>query len=180
MTEEQIQKRINTLYPIRGSNKNLQIIRREAYLAGYRDAIDDMHTPEEKDFFEKVAVGLRNLWPTGEKDGKYPWRDSVTNLTKRLKFIWKERDIEDKYSVDDCLVAGRKYLSQFETDAKYMQVLKYFIFKTVKIPASDGKITYVYKSTFADILEGSKLADIQNEWLSAFETSISDEQGVLI
>ena len=109
---------------------------------------------DNESFYTQLAEQLRELWPQGEKDGKYPWRDSVKNISIRLQFLWKERALGTKYSIDDCLVAARKYLSQYEDNVKYMKILKYFIFKQKKIVSKeDGKITYTYQSDFADILE---------------------------
>ena len=42
-------------------------------------------------FFEELAGRLRELWPPGEKDGKWPWRDSVSNLSRRLETLWRDR-----------------------------------------------------------------------------------------
>ena len=79
-------------------------------------------------FFDELAGKLRELWPPGEKDGKWPWRDSVSNLSRRLETLWRDRGLKDK-TIDECLSAARKYLAQFEDNVKYMQTLKYFIMK---------------------------------------------------
>lgn len=117
-------------------------------------------------FFKELAEKLRELWPPGEKDGKYPWRDSVKNLTTRLKILWKERNLDKyKFNITECLEVARRYLVQFENDTKYMKTLKYFIYKQNKIVAHDGKITYTFGSQFADMLEGKGDVDrIENEW----------------
>ena len=150
---------------------------RNAYVKGYLDALNDTFQASD-DFFEQLATALRDLWPSGEKDGKYPWRDSVPNLVKRLQFLWKDRQLADKYSIDDCLVAARRYLAQFETNVKYMQVLKYFIFKQNKLVGKDGRVTYTYKSTFADLLESNPTDT--SDWADIFESSNTLEQGELI
>lgn len=145
-TVNQIREQAKRLYP------NMASAVVEAYVRGYIDSRneDSVNT----DFFTDVATGLWHLWPSGEKDGKYAWKESVPNLVKRLKFIWHEQELGNNYSVEDCLRAGRRYISQFQNDTKYMQVLKYFIFKQTKLVSKiDGKITYSYKSTLADFLE---------------------------
>lgn len=131
---------------------------------------------DEKDFFTELAEKMRELWPPGEKDGKYPWRDSVSNLSRRLKLLWDERGIKDK-SIDDCLVVARKYLAQFENNAKYMQTLKYFIMKQDQMVKSNGRITYTNKSTFADMLESNSMME---EWGDVFESSNTVDQGLFI
>lgn len=135
----------------------------EAYVRGYIDSQNAYKyaVAKDDDFFTKVATGLHCLWPSGEKDGKYAWKESVPNLVKRLKFIWNEQNLGNSYTVEDCLRAGRRYLAQFQNDTKYMQILKYFIFKQTKLVSKiDGKITYSYKSTLADFLE-DKTAQIE-------------------
>ena len=133
------------------------------------------------DFFTDLAAALRNLWPVGEKDGKYPWRDSVPNISTRLQTLWKQRDLS-KYTLDDCLVAARKYLSQFESNVKYMRTLKYFIFRQNKIVEKNGRIRYTFESLFADMLEGLSTLEKQSDW-TVLEESVEFqplEQGVLV
>lgn len=119
----------------------------------------------QQSFFEELAEGLRNLWPPGEKDGKYPWRDSVSNLSRRLEALWRDRQLKD-FSIDDCLMVARRYLAQFEQSTKYMKTLKYFILKQDKLIAENGRITYTNSSLFADMLEGKVEIDIgmDDEW----------------
>lgn len=124
----------------------------------------------DKDFFDELATKLREMWPPGEKDGKYAWRDSVSNLSRRLKYLWGDRFRDKKFTIDECLVAARKYLAQFEDNVKYMQTLKYFIMKQKSLVEDNGRIRYVNESKFADILEGlSDQEKIDNEWKQALE-----------
>lgn len=128
-------------------------------------------------FFEELAGKLRELWPAGEKDGKYPWRDSVGNLSRRLEALWKDRGFKDK-TIDECLMVARRYLAQFEDNAKYMQTLKYFILKQDSlVDKNTGRIKYINKSVFADMLESNS---VMEEWGDAFESSNTFEQGELI
>lgn len=131
------------------------------------------------DFFTQVATGLRALWPSGEKDNKYSWRDSIPNLRKRLQFIWEQRGYTTEHSVEDCLSAGRLYLSKFEEDTKYMQLLKYFIFKQKSLIGIDGKITYTYQSTLCDLLD--EKVDLQ-EYIDNADATMSavDNMGELV
>lgn len=128
------------------------------------------------DYFVTLAEGLRELWPAGEKDGKWPWRDSVSNLTRRLKNLWDIRELKE-YPLDACLSVARRYLAQYEDNAKYMQTLKYFILKQDEVVGKDGRIHYTNKSVFADMLESSSTFD---EWNDVFESSNTYEQGELI
>lgn len=114
-------------------------------------------------FFETLAKKLRDMWPAGEKEGKYPWRDSVSNISKRLRTVWTIRHLEN-YSLDDCLRAARRYLSQYEDNVKYMQILKYFIMKQKSITDATGKITYINESKFADMLESQEKLIVPEDW----------------
>lgn len=124
---------------------------------------------QDRAFFTKVATGLRELWPPGNKEGKWPWRESVSVLADRLKFIWDKYGLEDEYTVDDCLEAGRKYLSRYEkADTKYMQILKYFIFKQKDVGVTEnGMIKKTYESTLVKLLQ-----DKQKEEQLPFEDFI--------
>lgn len=121
---------------------------------------------QSKDFFKQLAEGLWKMWPTGEKDGKYPWKDSIPNLVERLSNLWRNRGFRnDQFTVDACLEVARRYLSKYENDKKYMKTLKYFIMKQSKLIEPSGKIKYVNDSMFADMLEGKAEVDaVQNEW----------------
>lgn len=121
----------------------------------------------EKDFFTRLAEALRPLWPAGEKDGKYPWRDSVANLSRRLYTLWNVRNLKE-YTIEQCLTVARRYLAQYETNAKYMRTLKYFILKQGEIIDKAGLIRRTNESIFADMLEGdeSTVTNTQEEWES--------------
>lgn len=129
----------------------------------------------KKDFFTELAEKLRELWPPGEKDGKYAWRDSVPNLSRRLKVLWDERFKGKEFTIDECLVAARKYLAQFEDNVKYMQTLKYFILKQKSIVEKDGRLRYISESKFADILEGNSELAAMDEWNDILNGSSIDE-----
>lgn len=132
------------------------------------DKFELVKISKANNFFDELAEKLRELWPPGEKDGKYPWRDSVANLSKRLTVLWAQRfpkTTNRNYTIEDCLTVARRYLAQFEDDTKYMQILKYYILKQRSIVQQNGRIKYVTESKFADMLEGKSDVDaIQNEW----------------
>lgn len=131
----------------------------------------------KKDFYTELAEKMRELWPPGEKDGKWPWRDSVSNLSIRLRSLWTSRNLKD-YTIEECLTVARRYLVQFEDNAKYMMTLKYFIMKQDKLVGKDGRINYINKSVFADMLESVSSTD--DEWNTIFESTSTTEQGELI
>lgn len=171
MTTSELIRHAQSLYPtlLKGRNPTVDDVI-TAYIKGYTDAVTE---PDTKNFFVKAAEGLRNLWPSGEKDGKYPWRDTTDNLARRLEFIWREFKYKDKYSVDDILRAGRRYLSQFQDNTKYMQTLKYFIFKTEDTRGRDGKNVRTYKSMLCNLLESQESFAYQEEFASLEENEIN-------
>lgn len=184
MTQEEVYNKANQVFPMIGPDP--PIAERNAYARGYLDAIADLNRMPS-DFFEQVAEGLRKLWPAGNKqvimpDGsikEYAWRDSVSNLVKRLEFIWKDRQFRDKYTVDNCMMAARRYLSQYENNTKYMQLLKYFVFKQGKLINKNGKAMHTYESKFADMLETNPI-DQTDSFYELFESSNTYDQGELI
>lgn len=122
----------------------------------------------ESDFFTELASKLRELWPAGEKDGKWPWRDSVANLARRLKTVWTFRDME-KYTIDQCLSAARKYLAQYEDNTKYMRILKYFILKQSSVIERNGKRKIINESLLADMLENMPVFEEEPEIAFEYE-----------
>lgn len=151
-----------------------------------RGRLDDMlywldnHTYEAKegddDFFVKLANGLREIWPTGNKDGKYPWRESVSNLVIRLRALWRARNIKTR-NVESVLTVARRYVAQYENDLTYMRTLKYFIYKHVaSLPNEKNKNKIICESPLADMLEGKNDIDyVMNEWDSIFnEATVQD------
>lgn len=149
--------------------------------ANFADVVLQLNTSDEtfelvksnkkKNFFVELAEKLRELWPPGEKLGKYPWRDSVPNLAKRLEMLWAERFPDKAYTIEECLIAARRYLAQFENDVTYMQVLKYFILKQEPIAKPNGHLTYVNKSKFADMLESNTEFDKMESEMDALMNS---------
>lgn len=170
MTLTQAQRKAELKYP---ADEKM----REAYLQGFTDASVKCKSDA---FYKEAATKLRELWPTGEKDGKYAWRDSIPVLSKRIKFIWEENNLEDKYTIDDILRAGRIYLSRYQESTKYMQICKYFIFKQDKIVKKNGEITYSYKSTLCNILESNEMNEILDTFDSPESVIEPMEMGVLI
>ncbi len=152
-------------------------------MLGPNDAIYSLVKVTKKSFFEELAEGLRELWPAGLKDGMYPWRDSVDNLTRRLQTLWAHRfpTVNDgSYTIEQCLTVARRYLAKFESDTKYMRTLKYYILKQQKILLPNGRFKIVDESLLADMLEGKAAEDaFQNEWDDILN-SASIEEGEII
>ena len=122
------------------------------------------------DFFDELATKLREMWPKGEKDGKYSWRGSQKEIVDRLKMLWAMRFKERSFTLEQCLVAARKYLANYEDNVKYMRTLKYFILKQPKVvDVKDGSLMWGQKqSVFADFLENPETFADYHEELESF------------
>ena len=126
---------------------------------------------EKDEMFNSMATQLKQLWPTGTREinGKrYPWQDSVANLTVRLKQVWNSRELADKYTIDDVLKCARQYLSDYENNAKYMLSLPYWISKEKSITDSKGVTKKIYVSKMADLLESKTTTEETEDWTSVF------------
>lgn len=100
----------------------------------------DMEIIEEvqgKDRYEILADKLRELYPTGRKNGtQLQWRDSTAVIAKRLKAFVKRFKVD--YPDEEYINATKRYIEGFNGSYQYMQVLKYFIMKSV---IEDGMVT---------------------------------------
>lgn len=98
----------------------------------YELLISNMNIPEEtsEDRFVKLAEKLREIFPAGKKPGyAYTWRDSVSCITDRLKKFFVKYDPDYQYTDEQIIAATKKYVDSFNGNYKYMQLLKYFIWK---------------------------------------------------
>ena len=77
--------------------------------------------------YTELANKLREIYPAGKKPGyAYTWRDSTSCIADRLK---KFKLKYGSYSDEDIINATKAYVNSFNGDYKYMQLLKYFIWK---------------------------------------------------
>ena len=136
--------------------------------------VDKVKVEVGKEFFNVLAEKMRALWPQGDKDGKYAWREPVAALSKRLETLWSIRNL-GKFNIDDCLRVCRAYLSEYEhSDIKYMQVVKYFVLKQKEVVDKNGRIRYISTSRFADMLEGIKVVNDAQEFEELMSGSTTD------
>lgn len=112
--------------------------------------------------YMKLAEQMRFIWPSGMKDNKWPWRDTVLKLARRLKDLNTIRDIK-KYTNSQILQVCRQYVNQYEgKSTKYMMLLKYFIYKKRNEVGPNGVVRTVFDSKLADMLENS--ATVMENW----------------
>lgn len=121
--------------------------------------------------FEDMATQLKQLWPSGTREingRRYPWQDSVKNLTIRLKQLWNSKGFGDKYTTQDVLKCAREYLSDYEEDTKYMLSLPFWIAKEKTITDAQGKTKRLYTSKMADLLESAVTSNTTDSWEDIF------------
>ena len=126
-------------------------------------SIDSDKNVSDKDSeFTELATELREIYPAGRKDGTtYMWRGTTAEVAKKLKtLVVKYGFVINKESV---IKATKEYVNSFNGNYRYMQLLKYFILKSVK--DADGNVDI--KSELMSIIENSGQLDAQREdWVS--------------
>ena len=86
--------------------------------------------------FNILADKLRELYPEGRKEGtNYYWRDSTKIIARRLKALDKKYGID--FTDEQAINATKRYIDSFNGNYTYMQLLKYFIMKSV---LKDGEL----------------------------------------
>ena len=86
--------------------------------------------------FNILADKLRELYPEGRKEGtNYYWRDSTKISARRLKALDKKYGID--FTDEQAINATKRYIDSFNGNYTYMQLLKYFIMKSV---LKDGEL----------------------------------------
>lgn len=114
------------------------------------------------DRFSILADKLRELYPTGRKSGtQLQWRDSSRAIALRLKAFVKrfKVDFTDEQYID----ATKRYIGSFNGNYQYMQVLKYFIMKSV---LEDGMT--VTNSQLLSYIQNEE-ADVTDDWTSTLK-----------
>lgn len=82
----------------------------------------------EHDRFMVLADKLRSLFPEGRKEGtNLQWRDSTVMICKRLKSLVKKYGVP--FTDEEAVDATKRYVESFRGDTRYMQILRYFLWK---------------------------------------------------
>lgn len=112
--------------------------------------------------FTELATELREIYPAGRKDGTtYMWRGTTAEVAKKLKTLV----VKYGYTInrEDVLKATKEYVNSFNGNYRYMQLLKYFILKSVR--DADGNVDI--KSELMSLIENSDQIDAQrDDWVS--------------
>lgn len=122
------------------------------------DVFTDSNYEEDNASIEVLANTLREIFPTGKKEGtSLMWRDSTKVITQRLKTFFKKFGEVNHNAI---ITATKKYVESFNGDYKYMQVLYYFICKRYIV---DGQAED--KSQLLAYIENPE-EDINDNWMN--------------
>ena len=110
------------------------------------------------DRFDALADKLIVLYPQGKKPGtNYYWRDSRSIISSRLKKIVAKYKVS--FTDEQAVNATKKYVESFNGDYRYMQLLKYFIWKNKTseegVESSSQLLSYI---------ENEGQSECDNEW----------------
>ena len=103
--------------------------------------------PKDVDRYTALADKLKQIYPEGKKPGtSFFWKDSTNAIADRLKkFFLKYGDYSDEEIID----ATKRYVMSFNGDYRYMQLLKYFIWKN--------------KVTGGELVEGRLVGEVEKQ-----------------
>lgn len=111
---------------------------------------------KEQDRFMVLADKLREIYPQGKKQGtNLQWRDSTVMISKRLKSLIKKYGVS--FTDEEAVAATRRYVDSFHGDYRFMQVLRYFLWK-------DDKINGEEVSQFLSYLQNDDGQDNNSDW----------------
>ena len=122
----------------------------------------DKNVIDKDSEFTELATELREIYPAGRKDGTtYMWRGTTAEVAKKLKTLVVKYGFT--INREDVIKATKEYVSSFNGNYRYMQLLKYFILKSVK--DADGNVDV--KSELMSIIENSGQVNTQrDDWMS--------------
>ena len=122
----------------------------------------DKNVIDKDSEYMELAVKLRELYPAGRKEGTtYMWRGTTAEVAKKLKTLV----VKYGYTLnkEEVIKATKEYISSFNGNYRYMQLLKYFILKSAKDTDGNTEI----KSELMSLIENSGQVDNQREdWMS--------------
>jgi len=80
--------------------------------------------------YTQLATDIRECFPKGSKDGKYPWRGTIKSLVDKLRKLDKGHGMGD-YANEQIVAVCKNYTDQFNlmTMDRGMQIAPYFIEK---------------------------------------------------
>lgn len=112
-----------------------------------------------------LAKTLKDIYPKGKKDSKYPWSEGVALIEKRLQLFYKKYGTKEDgtlYTPDEIIDATKRYLASFNGNYQYLQLLKYFIFKE-KLDISGERDSTSSLLTFLEA-EEDEFTNLSQDW----------------
>lgn len=120
------------------------------------DSLD--YSEDEKERLRKLAIKLQEVYPRGRKDGtNYMWRGTVAEIVRKMKILNKKYNFH--FTDEQAVKATEEYVRSFNGNYRYMQLLKYFILKTVR--DEDGNVDV--KSEFMSLIENEGQDELLRE-----------------
>jgi hypothetical protein len=117
----------------------------------------DKAVDNKEEWFNNIANKLREIYPKGKKSGtSYMWRDSTAVIARKLKTLVAKYGYN--FTEEQAIKATEEYVKSFGGDYRYMQLLKYFILKTVN---NAGEIEI--RSDFMSYIENEG-QEASNDW----------------
>lgn len=116
------------------------------------------YTENDNSRLEKLAEKLREIYPTGRKEGtSYMWRGTTAEIVRKLKTL--ETKYKFKFSDEQAIKATETYVKSFNGNYRFMQLLKYFILKAGR--DEDGNVEV--KSEFMSLIQNEGQENIVRE-----------------
>jgi hypothetical protein len=110
-------------------------------------AESDNSSEHQDSELNNLAQTLKEIFPKGAKEGSggLQWTGSKQLIVNRLKLFFKRYG---KFTNEEIINAAQAYVNSFNGNYRYMQILKYFIFKdkrtdTGMIDSESQLLTYI-------------------------------------
>lgn len=116
----------------------------------------------KEDKYTELAKELRELYPTGKKEGTpYMWRGTTAEIARKLKTLTVKYNYS--FTKEQVINATKEYISSFNGNYTKMRLLKYFILKSER--DADDNINII--SELMTIIENEGQTETHKEdWMS--------------
>ena len=109
--------------------------------------------------YKALADKMREIYPKGLKPGtNYQWRDSTAIIADRLIKLVAKYSIE--FTDEEAIDATKRYITSFNGNYKYMQILKYFISKQKPVEGAPAE----QNSQFLSFLQNKENIIENQDW----------------
>lgn len=122
----------------------------------------DKNIIDKDEEFTKLANELRELYPSGRKDGTtYMWRGTTAEIAKKLKTLTVKYGYS--FTPEQAIAATKNYINSFNGNYRTMRLLKYFILKSEKDADDNVNVT----SEFMALIENEgQVNNKREDWMS--------------